>query len=507
MVKSDGESLSVVIPNPEAATHSSSTTYVPATGCHPVSVNLLLIAVILIGTLTLPAVPYGGDPFTWQMEARSILIYGELSVPSSIATKVGEPGQFFVVNHKNGKYYSKYGTLNGILNVVPLLAGAIIGNQIVAFGLFAVALSAMIAYVLYELTGYYTKVEWVRVAFVLLCFYTTYAWNYLRGTNSEPTQWLFFLLVVRSLFQLNRARNVEGFPFRSVAALWLWAGCLCLTKTSWVLLIPLLAGALIYLARRDGIPRSCWLRLGWRAIILPATLICAILAVNNWVKFGAPWLSGYHQWSDHDARVDFGAAFYDLVLSPQWSLLIYFPPVVLAIAGWKRAWREHKEEGIFLLAVFVVYLHVVILLGIWRGQWCYGPRYFLFILPMLALPALYVLEWAGQRILRPSGYLTLGAVMLASLFFIGVQWQVNRLEWFFRYSAEGDLASLNDPKVHAYFEHTHFAKINWDYLRARHDLTKLPNYDRIRAGFTEEQLKNFLSGTQDLLSRPNLYWW
>jgi hypothetical protein len=341
----------------------------------------------------------------------------------------------------------------------------------------------------------------------LLCFYTTYAWNYLRGTNSEPTQWLFFLLMVRSLFQLNRARNVEGYPFRTIAAPWLWAGCLCLTKESWVLLIPLLAGALIYLARREEIPRSHWLRLGWRAIILPATLICGIVAVNNWVKFGAPWLSGYHQWSDHDTRVDFAAAFYDLILSPQWSLLICFPPVVLAMAGWKRFWREHKEEGIFLLAVFVVFLHLVILRGIWRGQWCYGPRYFLFILPMLALPAIYVLEGARQRIGRPSGYLTLGAVLMASLFFVGVQWQVNRLEWFFRYTAEGDLASLNDPKVHEYFKRTNFAKINWDYLRARHDLTKLPNYDLIRAGFTDEQMKNFLSGTQDLLSRPNLYWW
>lgn len=474
---------------------------------HPLSVSFLLAAVVLIEILTLPAMPYGGDPVTWQMEARSILIRGELNVPASFARSFGDPGQFFVLNHRNGKYYSKAGTLNGILNVLPLLVGQMIGNEVVALGIFAVVLSAIIAYVLYDLTGYYTRIEWVRVAFVLLCFYTTYAWNYLRGTNSEPTQWLFFLLATRSLFQLNRAPADGRYPFRTIAALWLWTACLCLAKVSWVLLIPLMAGALIYLARRNGIPRSQWPGLGWRAIIVPAALICALVAMNNWVKFGAPWLSGYHQWYDPDGRVDLAAAFYDLFLSPQWSLLICFPPVVLAIAGWKRFWREHKQEAIFILGVLVLYLHVNILRGVWRGQWCYGPRYFLFILPMLALPALYVLEWAGQRIRRPSGYLALGAILMASVVFVGVQWQVNRLEWFFKYHVEGDLASLNDLQINEYFERTHFAKINWDYWRARHDLTKIPHYDRIRAGFTPEQLKTFLSGIQDLLSHPNLYRW
>jgi hypothetical protein len=485
----------------------SGKTFMPAAKAHPPSVALLLTAVVFIGILTLPATPYGGDPVAWQGEARSILIRGELNVPSSLATNYGEPGQFFALNHKNGKYYSKYGTLNGILNVIPLLAGQFINNEVVALGIFAAVLSAIIGYVLYDLTGYYTAVEWVRVAFVLLCFYTTYAWNYLRCTSSEATQWLFFLLAIRSIVRLNRARREARYQLRTIAALWFWAGCLCLTKVSWVLLIPLLAGALIYLAHREGIPQSLWPELSWRTIILPVALICAAIAVNNWVKFGVPWLSGYHQWNDPNPRVDFMAAFYDLTLSPQWSFFICFPPLLLAIPGWKLFWRDHKEEGIFILAVLAVYLLTNILRGNWRGEWCYGPRYFLFILPVLALPAIHALEWTGQHIRRPGGYLTLGTVLAASLFFVAAQWQVNRLEWFFKYHVEGDLASLNDPQVREYFDHTHFAKISWDYWRARHDLTKIPYYARIRAGLSQEQMSNFLSGAQDLLSRPNLYWW
>lgn len=481
---------------------------VPVARTHPLSVAILLTVVAFIGILTLPATLYGGDPVAWQAEARSILVRGELNVPSSLATTYGEPGQFFVLNHNNGNYYSKYGTLNGILNVVPLLVGQLINNPVLAVGIFAVVLSGIIAYVLYDLTGYYVTVEWVRVAFVLLCFYTTYAWNYLRCTASEATQWLFFLLVVRTLLRLSRSRKEDGgYRLPTVLALWLWTGCLCLTKVSWLLLIPLLAGALIYLARRQGFSL-----LPWRTIILPVALICVIIAMNNWVKFGAPWLSGYHQWHDPNPRIDFLAAFYDFTVNPQWSFFVCFPPLLLAIPGWKRFWREHEQEAIFILAVFAVYLLVNILRGNWRGEWCYGPRYFLFILPLLALPAVYALEWTGQRIRRPVGYLrylgylTLASVLAASLFFVAVQWQVNRLNWFFKYYVEADLASLNDPQVRRYFEHTNFARINWDYWQARHDLTKIPCYDRIRAGLSSEQMKDFLSGVQDLLSHPNLYW-
>jgi len=113
-------------PSPAGSSTAASSLERPSpAACHPLSAKLLLITVVLIGILTLPAVPYGGDPVEWRMEARSILIYGELNVPSSFATAYGEPGQFFVLNHRNGKYYAKAGTLNGILNVVPLLVGAI----------------------------------------------------------------------------------------------------------------------------------------------------------------------------------------------------------------------------------------------------------------------------------------------------------------------------------------------------------------------------------------------
>jgi hypothetical protein len=484
---------------------ASKNIFTPDLQISPLIGKFLLATVILVGMLTLPATPYGGDPNAWQAEARSIILRGELSVPRAFATSFGEPGQFFVLNHQNGRYYSKYGTLNGILNVLPLLIGELAGNEVLSLGIFAVVLSAIIAYVLYGVTGYYTRTEWVRVAFVPLCFYTTYAWNYLRGTSSEPTQWLFFLLASRALLRLNREKSDD--QLRTVGALWLWTGCLCFTKISWVLFIPLVATALMYLAHRRGIPRPQWLGMAIKTIIVPVVLICAIIAINNSIKFGAPWLSGYHQWHDPNPKVNYIAAFYDLGVSSQWGLFIAFPPLFLAVPFWKRFWREHKEEAIFILGVFVLYLNANILRGNWRGEWCYGPRYFLFILPFLALPAVYALEWIGERVRRPSGYLALASVLASSLWFVAVQWQVNRTYWFFKNEVETNFVSLKDSRVHQYFDRTHFAKINWDYWQARNDLTKIPYYDRIRAGLPPEQMEYFLSDVQSLLARPNLYWW
>ena len=475
-------------------------------GDHPLSVGILLSIVILVGIVSLPSIPYPGDPNAWRAEAESLLTRGEISIPGSIALAAPEPGQYFVLNPKNGRYYSKYGTINGVLNVVPLLIGKFLGDEVLGLGVFFVVLSAIIAFLLYDLSGYYSKVEWVRVAFVILCFYTTFAWNYLRCTNSESTQWLFFLLAARSLLRLNRKPAEEAGRIRTISAVWFWTGCLCLTKVSWVLFIPLVAGALAYLAWKRN-PGPVWAALSWKTVVFPAAVVCCVFAVNNWLKYGSPWLSGYHQWADPGARANFVGAAYELTLSPQWSLLIYFPPVVLAIPFWKRFRREHKEEAAFVLLVFLAFLCLYILHGNWRGEWAYGPRYFLFILPLLGLPAIYPIEWAARGFRRPGAQLALGLIFACGVFFISVQWQVNRLDWFFRYWVEGDLASLNDPQLQEYFNHTHFAKINWDYWRARNDPTKIPYYDRIRGGLSEAELKVFLREVRSLLLHPNLYWW
>ena len=56
-------------------------------------------------------------------------------------------------------------------------------------------------------------------------------------------------------------------------------------------------------------------------------------------------------------------------------------------------------------------------------------------------------------------------LMIVAVFLAFVQIQVHRLSFFFKYEIQPKLSRVRSPTVHAYFESTHFAKINWDHTR------------------------------------------
>jgi hypothetical protein len=93
-----------------------------------------------------------------------------------------------------------------------------------------------------------------------------------------------------------------------------------------------------------------------------------------------------------------------MLVDPQFSLFITFPPLLVALFAAGRFWREHRRDlAIALLAAVPLYL-IYALTGNWRGEWSAGPRYFLFALPVLSLPMLHVIDalldhlrsWSGR---------------------------------------------------------------------------------------------------------------
>ena len=169
----------------------------------------------------MPARHYHLDQFAWHEEARAIVLHGVCWVDESVAEQMKWA---FVLNPRDGHYYSKYGLLNGLL-VVPALALelAITGelpseatsrfnhDRIVIIDLLYVSLSVCVALVLWMVSGWYIESDFKRLLFVLMTLYCTTLWYYLRYPSSELTQvglfllfWLFFLLFSR------RAPNGRG---------------------------------------------------------------------------------------------------------------------------------------------------------------------------------------------------------------------------------------------------------------------------------------------------------
>lgn len=476
----------------------------------------LFAFVLGIGILTQPAIIYNvGDPYAVREEARNILLNGRLSVDDEVAQNFPSRGAFFVQNKENGRWYSRYGSFNGLLNTLPLAAEKLLTGdlpplespmRVFYLGVFFALLSAAIAAVLYAITGFYTNNASARCAFVLLAFYTTYLWNYLRSTTQESTQLLLLTLCYLCYLRFKAAPQHKG----RLTLAWVFLLLLCQTKVSFVTIVPLFMFLLWRMARRAGFMNKAFV-LRW--MVLPAALICLAQGAIHWIKFGSPLLSGYHQFHDPTFPHTFLSATMDFLWGGQGSVFLHFPLLVVAAFGARRFMRLYPDESIFLGGCLIAtYALVAPESGPWRGELAYGPRFFVPFLPLLALPAVSVLE----RLFASKRKLVLTGLTAISLFCALMQMEINRMDYFFKYTVgiQADMVDhvmiVNEkapPVMRKYFEDTTFAKVNWDHLRACDGhWDRLPYYAEMLQHTTPENLmiwKQFVTANARI---SNLYW-
>jgi hypothetical protein len=476
----------------------------------------LLVTVGGVAFATMPARLYIGDPRAWREEARSLLVFHTLAIDPTVANQFSKPGQFCVINVQNGGWYSKYGLFNGLLNMPPLLAEQVITGELPALtskarplvlGSYFLLVTLAIAYVLYLVAGYYVHCPILQATYVLLAFYTTYLWNYLRAGNSESTQLLGFLLFW--LFFLRVIRRTECFIHRprwDVYCAWLALGILCQTRVSYLIFLPVFGVTLCYLLWFDasGIRQS--LSLVNRLILLPCGLIMLAQGAVHEIKFGSPFLSGYHQSWETTPLPTLYQLVDDFVFSAQWSVFVHFPLLLLAIPFIPRFFKTRPIEAATLFAFLLVTLILVSRLPFWRGEWAYGPRYFVFILPLLALPALYPLEWAWTRSRKAMPGMFWVSVLAVAVAMAFAQLQVHRLDFFFKYRIQPVRAAAQSSVARDYFRYTHFAKINWDHLRCRGQWHKLPYYSDLESKLSPSQLESWEKNLDHWIGQGNLWW-
>lgn len=141
------------------------------------------------------------------------------------------------------------------------------------------------------------------------------------------------------------------------------------------------------------------------SLVMPAVALPAF-ATNN--GFAPPWI---------------GAA--GMLLSPGKAIWLYAPTVVLVLLGFRRFWREQPHAARFVLfaAGPFVLLHASI--RNWSGDWGWGPRYLVTILPLLFLAVPFAIDRCGPARRR------LTVVLIAT----GLALQVPALiiNWEYRY--------------------------------------------------------------------------
>ncbi len=385
----------------------------------PRGADLALLAVVtLVNVLALPREEYVGDPVAIRIETISLLRTGRLGVPAEIASRMGTRGQYFYENRGKGRWFPKYGVLNTLMYVPPLMAERMATGSLpwlsprrVAFlNIYNLLLAAATAAYLLAVVSLYTRRAVVQWIYVLSALYATFWWNYLRAHTSEIYQTLFVIALYWHLARHLRAVT-DGpgdgvrrpFP-RHLLAATIWLGALCLTKLSFLILVPAVAVVLFaaeHEANRLRPGASPGERL-WPSLVgfvVPVAGLLGALAAMNAYKFGSPVLTGYEQMVEERGILTGSllTGLHGFLVSAQGSVFTHFPPLFFALAGFPAFLRKRPMETTLITVAFVALLLLNSQFRNWQGAACYGPRYMLPVLPVASLPFLEVLEWVRGR--------------------------------------------------------------------------------------------------------------
>lgn len=269
----------------------------------------------------------------------------------------------------------------------------------------------------------------------------TMTWVYARYPYSEILQLACFLGLFGQVLRVAEA-GAAGAPVPRRAALWLgaWAGCLFNAK--YVFGAAIVGGGLVVAwalrARRRELARV----VGWAAV--GGAPLLALALWYNWARWGAIGRTGYEPYLD----AYFGGSVFDgawgMLLSPNKSALLYSPPLVLALWGLPAAVRARPRYGHALAAMVLPVFLVYATYRSWSGDYAWGPRFFVWAVPVLLLPLGFFLDVVAAGWRRWARAAVLAAAVTAG---VAVQVLGGALYWdhFIRVAIDAKNQWLGQP--------------------------------------------------------------
>ena len=243
---------------------------------------------------------------------------------------------------------------------------------------------------------------------------TTFFIVYARSPYSEIAQATTFLGFYVWLLRVCRWPTPG-----TAAAFGAFAGAMVNTKVVFILALPgAVVLAAVLLVRRHGWT-TFWRSCGW-ALAGGAPFLIMLLGYNA-LRTGSPFNNGYPSMTadGNQYAEKLWVGLWGLFLSPGKSLFLYNPPLVAGLLALPRVLADRHRDWAW--AALLTAGPVVLLYGrllAWHGDWCWGPRYIIFVVPLLLLPAMLWFPHLAAHKLR------LGAATMAVLCTLGVGMQV-----------------------------------------------------------------------------------
>lgn len=140
--------------------------------------------------------------------------------------------------------------------------------------------------------------------------------------------------------------------------------------------------------------------------VAPASIVLLAMLGYNVFRYGHPFDAGYG--IDRAAEYGFGTplwvGLYGLLASSGKSLFLYSPTLVLAVAGVSGLARRHRAESLLVGGIVITHLVIHARWWAWHGDWSWGPRFAVSILPLAYLftaPIFEQLLGRGETRSRP----------------------------------------------------------------------------------------------------------
>ena len=306
--------------------------------------------------------------------AQSIVHHGSLAVPQPLG-----------VAGDSGLYYSKYGLLLPLLSVIPVALmqpiGAVTGRVDLLEAAAAASLMPLIAGALAAalyLLG--RRLAAPRPAALLVAagiVLGTYLLPYGRDFFTEPLVALGLVVMVE--------RALAGRELQAGAALALAV----LARPQSAAFAPLLLG---FVALRAGGVREAVRPL--LATLPPLAVAAAMTIAYNIIRFGDALEFGYEPPVDPGFTTPLLEGARGLLLSPEKSIVLFAPAVVLVPFALVALWRGRRLAAALLAALFAVTFVLAATWHSWMGGWSWGPR---LVIPGVALALVTLGPWIGEH--------------------------------------------------------------------------------------------------------------
>jgi hypothetical protein len=358
----------------------------PAFEDRPIAVRLgaaVTLLLLLVGQAQVTVL----DGSSMLAVAQSVVHDGSLAVPAPLG-----------VQGDSGLYYSKYGLLLPLLAVVPValvqpigvLTGRVDLLEAAAAASLMPPIAGLLAAALFVLGR---RLGAPRPAAALVALGTvlgTYLLPYGRDFFTEPLVALGLVVMVE--------RALAGRELQAGAALALAV----LARPQSAAFVPLLSA---FLALRGAGVR------GIARTLAPLAVAAAATVAYNLVRFGAPLEFGYEPPADPGFTTPLLEGAGGLLLSPEKSIVLFAPAVVLAPAALLALARRDRATAGLLAALFAATFVLAATWHSWMGGWSWGPR---LVIPGVAVLLVALAPWSGEsarRLRLTAGLFALGFLL------------------------------------------------------------------------------------------------